>query len=181
MVSCVFMWWVRDKIIWRGAHKFFQLLRSCLQEPWFYSGISTRNAQYNHVLLALITGGEVRWERYTMCPYGPSDAWNIATLPWEGSLLADENLPCFKGPLLFSITREHRPARLGWGEKPDIHNTKSVPPRHTHFANPRHRNLVGSEDACLAPCKQPLGCPFNLQFRWQQEGYWHQPRAPAPK
>lgn len=62
----------------------------------------------------------------------------FTTLLWKGSFLADENVPSFKGFLLFSISREHRLARLGRGVKNQtLYNTKGIPPRHINAANPR--------------------------------------------
>lgn len=178
MVSCIFMWWVRDKIIWREAHKFFQisLLRSCLQKLWFYSGISNRSAQYSHVLLALITGGEMRKVNHHV------PTW---TLWWLGycHFTLGRQPPClWKSALLqrtsavFHYLRAQgsqiRVRRKTWYPQHQEHPTQA----HTHTLPAWGTgSLWEVRTPPFAACKQPLRCPFSLQFRWQQEGYWLQP------
>lgn len=175
MVSCIFMWWVRDKIIWRGAHKFFQisLLSSCLQKPWLYSGISNRSAQHSHVVLALITGGEVRKVKHV-------PTWTLWWLGYCHITLGRQPLCWWKSALLqktsavFHYPRAQagriRVRRKAWYAQPPDHPTQA----HTH---------------CQAEAQEPCGkwrcLPCTLQAaawmpflsRWQQESYQLQPQV----
>lgn len=82
---------------------------------------------------------------------------------------ASKDLSCFPSP-----ESTGQPDQ-GEEKNPDIHYTKGIPPRHTHIANSRAQEPCGKRGC--QPCKQPLGCPFTLWFRWQWESCWHQPHS----
>lgn len=178
MVSCVFMWWVRDKIFWRGAHKLFQisLLRSCLQKPCFYSGISNRSAQYCHVLLALITGGEVRKVNHV-------PMW---TLWWLGycHITSGGQPPCWWKSALLQRTSPvfHHPRAQASQIRVRRNNLISTTPRASHpgthtLPTQGHRSLVGSEDASLASSHSDALSLCGLGGNGRVAGTSHAPRS----